>query len=243
MLSNSIAMTPGNDAVVDWMRQYQTQKRRCEEENGVLRNIVKRAKSDGINTKEMIAVVALSKLDPDQVQADLRDRVRYMALRRMPVIQVELFGGLDVTLTPSSQQKDDLWDAEEAGYRAGRHGASRDDCPYPPATEMYVHWVEFWFKGQAAIARELGDNAKIASTSRARPARQTDLEEVIASQDGIGGTGENIARTEDSTAASDESVVVPPAKRGRGRPRKANGVRRPRARRAGPASEVASTPH
>lgn len=240
MLSNSEAMTPNNDAVVDWMRQYQTQKRRCEEENGVLRNIVKRAKSDGINTKVMIQTVALSKLDPEQVQADLRDQIRYMALRRMPVTQTELFAGLDTTITAKSQQQDDSWDAEDNGYRAGRHGAGNDDCPYPPGTELNVHWATGWAKGQASIARELGDNAKVASTSRSRPARQTDLEEVIAQQAG----NENVAATDDSTDDSDESVVVAPVKkRGRGRPR-GNGVRKPRSRNRPPAvQEVASTSH
>jgi ribosome modulation factor len=241
-LSNSTPTPVNNDAILDWMRQYQTQKRRCDEENGVLRNIVKRAKADGINAKEMIQTVADSKLDPDKVQADLRDRLHYMALRGMPVHQDDLFGGMDLTVTAKSKSLDDAWDAEDTGYRAGRHGATREDCPYPFGSENYGHWIEFWLKGQAAIAREMGENHEIASTSRARPARQPNLADVITLHDDD--------RNESGTADSDDSdngglpPPTPKAARSRkasGKPRNgAAGVKRPR--RAS-ASERASTAH
>lgn len=168
------ALSP--DAKAGWMRQYQTQKRRCDEENGVLRNIVKRAKADGMPIKPMIAAVAASKLDPDEVIRELRDTVELMTIKRIPIAREDLFNW-DVELTDKTRAEDDLWDAEDAGYRAGRGGNTLGDCPYPPGSELHVGWTREWHTGEAAIGRELGGNAKPASASKQRPrrARQVDL--------------------------------------------------------------------
>ena len=79
------AQTVSNDAVIDLMREYSMQKRRCLEENGVLRNILKRGKKDGINVKALITTCEATKLEPDIVIRDLSDTVRYMALRKIPM--------------------------------------------------------------------------------------------------------------------------------------------------------------
>lgn len=162
--------TASNDAAVDWMRQIRQQKRKCEEENGVLRNILKRAKADGQNTKSMLDAIKASKLDPAEVAANLRDQIRYMALIHVPMTQAELFNW-DTAVTEKTQRADDMWDADDKGYRAGRHGAAIEECSYEPGTELHVAWLAAWHKGQAAIARELGPNEKQASTARARPKR------------------------------------------------------------------------
>jgi hypothetical protein len=159
------------DTISDWMRQYSSQKRKCDEENGVLRALVKRAKSDGINAKEMIAAVAAGKLDPDEVARDLRDRLRYMSLRRIPLDRDSLFAW-SADVTQKTQAEDDTWAAEDAGYQAGRHGVPAADSPFAPGTELSVRWLEFWHKGQAAIARELGQHAEVASTAKRRPTRR-----------------------------------------------------------------------
>jgi ribosome modulation factor len=162
--------TISNDAAVDWMRQVRQQKRKCDEENGVLRNILKRAKADGQNTKSMLNAIKASKLDPAEVAADLREQLRLMALIHMPMTQAELFDW-DAAVTEKTQRADDMWDADDKGYRAGRHGAAIEECPYDPGTELHVTWLASWHKGQAAIARELGPDEKQASTARARPKR------------------------------------------------------------------------
>jgi ribosome modulation factor len=165
--------TASNDSAVDWTRQYRKQKRLCEEANGVLRNIVKRAKSDGVNTTAMINAVKASKLDPEVVAQDLRDQIRYMGLIHIPLTQASLFEGFDTTISQQTQREDDLWDAEDAGYKAGRHGVRIEECPYTPGTELHVHWLEWWNKGQAAIARELGPDVKVAGASKTRRKRAT----------------------------------------------------------------------
>lgn len=171
-LDNAGSNTASNDAAADWMRQLRQQKRKCDEENGVLRNIVKRAKADGQNTKSMLNAIKATKLDPDVVAADLRDQIRYMAIIHIPLTQAELFDGWDGTVTEKTAREDDLWDADDKGYHAGRHGVPISDAPYEAGTERHVHWMVAWKKGQAAIARELGPDVTQASTERARPGRK-----------------------------------------------------------------------
>jgi ribosome modulation factor len=199
--------TASNDSAADWMRQYRVQKRRCDEENGVLRNIVKRAKADGMNTTAMIAAVKATKLEPEVVSADLRDQIRYMGIIHLPMTQASLFEGIDFEVNSSTEHKDDLWTAEDAGYRAGRHGQRIEDCPYQTGTELHVHWVQEWHKGQAAIARELGPDVKVASANKKRKPRQGKLQGV-----------------------SEPAYVPTAARKGKGRPRgsgRSNGGARP----------------
>jgi ribosome modulation factor/uncharacterized protein (UPF0335 family) len=170
--------TANNDSAADWIRQIRQQTRICDEETGVLRNLFKRAKSDGMNTAAMRAAIRASKLDSDEVESGLRDQLRYMAIIHVGVNKEALFDWSD-TVTSKTEHEDKLWEADDAGYRAGRHGVKTDDCPpsFPPGSELHVHWLASWHKGQAAIARELGDNVKLADPAKTRPVRaaQTDF--------------------------------------------------------------------
>lgn len=169
-LDQAAEHTINPDAAADWMRQYQQQKRRCDEENGVLRSIVKRAKSDGMPIKAMRDTIAASKLDPEEVERDLRDRLRLMAIKHIVIDRDSLFDW-DTAVTAQTCAADDTWDAAEKGYRAGRHGQPAEECPYDLGSPFAVVWRTDWAKGQASIARELGKNAAQASTARERPAR------------------------------------------------------------------------
>jgi ribosome modulation factor len=184
-LNDAGSNTASNDAAAEWARQIRQQKRKCEEENGVLRNIIKRAKTDGQNTKSLLAAIKTTKLDPAVVAADLRDQLRYMAIIRVPMTQAELFGSWDSTVTEKTAREDDLWDADDKGYHAGRHGVPIEDGPYPAGTERHVHWLKAWHKGQAAIAREMGPDVTQASTTRERPARKAQQPKLELSDDTV----------------------------------------------------------
>ena len=160
------------DAELDWLRQYATQKRVCDSENGVLRNILKRAKGEGVNVKALTATHRATKLDPDEVVADLAAQIRMMALRHIPVTRESLFGDWTPPVTQKSRMADDLWDAEDSGYQAGRYGTGLDECPYDAGSVLQVEWTRWWHKGQEAIARELGPDDKQASTARRGPRQQ-----------------------------------------------------------------------
>jgi ribosome modulation factor len=172
--SQSVGGTPppvvSNDAIKALMREYALQKRRCHEENGVLRNILKRGKKDGVNVKALVTAAEAAGQDSDVVIRDLSDTIHYMALRSIPVSRETLFDGWDTDVTGKSQSIDDLWTAGERGYHAGRDGQKVEDAPYLAGTEFHNEWLRNWQQGQAAIARELGPDAKVASTTRERPA-------------------------------------------------------------------------
>jgi ribosome modulation factor len=201
------------------MRQYDVQRRRCSEENGVLRNIVKRAKADGTNVKAMSATYSARKLDPQQVVADMRDTIRYMNLRRIPMVAEDLFAGWDTRVTDKTREIDTLFEAEAAGYAAGRAGAKIEDCTYQAGTDLHVEWVRSWKLGQAAIARELGPDVKQASTARQRPAgRQTRIPgtepvqrppaKARGRRKKAGGTGRRAARLNGGRVAAEVPAVI-----------------------------------
>lgn len=177
--------TARNDKDATWFRAYRTQRRKVDEEMGVLRNIAKKAKADGVNTKAMIAAIALTKLDPEVVAADVRDTIRYAAIMHVPMTQAVLFNGWDETVSERTAEIGDLWQAEQEGFTAGRAGAAVESSPYITGTEHHTHWLDHWHKGQASIARELGDNVKQASGAKARPKRDGQVPLEV-----VGGTGE-----------------------------------------------------
>jgi len=200
--SQSVGGTPppvvSNDAIKALMREYALQKRRCHEENGVLRNILKRGKKDGVNVKALVTAAEAAGQDSDVVLRDLSDTIHYMALRSIPVSRETLFDGWDTDVTGKSQSIDDLWTAGERGYHAGRDGQKVEDAPYLAGTEFHAEWLRNWQQGQAAIARELGPDAKVASTTRERPARQTRIPGTEAKQTAprkAGSTRKRAART------------------------------------------------
>jgi hypothetical protein len=196
--SNSAA---SNDTAADYMRQYRTQKRLCEEANGTLRSLIKKAKSDGVNTRSMIEAVKATKLDPDVVTTDLRDQLRYMSIIHVPMTQAALFDWSD-DVSEHTTRQDDEWDAQDKGYKAGRSGMRIDDVPYEPGTELHVMWREYWHKGQAAIAHELGPDVVPIGASRKRPKRggEADAPTLVLNSD---------------TEEADETESEAPAKRGR----------------------------
>lgn len=221
------AVNLSNDESLDWMRQVQVQQRKCDEENSVLRNIYKRAKTAGENVKSMRAAIKATKLDPTEVVGDLRHQVRYMALRNIPITAEDLLAGWDAERTDKAQRADDEWDAGDRGYRDGRAGVKVEDCPYEVGTELHVAWYVDWQKGQASIARELGPDAQPADPSRARPKRGRQLR--------IPGTEE---KATDPNAPPREKRQASPGKK-LGRPKGSlNGQRRGR---RGPVQEADGT--
>lgn len=166
-----------NDASLGWMRDVQLQQRRGEEENGSLRNLYKRAKAAGENVDAMRrAIRKLRSRSPEEIISDLADEIRYLRLRKVEVTAQSLFDGMDLSMSDKSRQADDAWTAGDKGYRDGRQGVKIDESPYPAGSELFAAWEENWRAGQAAIARELGPDAKAASASRQRPNRTAQTE-------------------------------------------------------------------
>ena len=162
---------PTNEEKLDALRRVKRLKRDVDEANGVYRAELKALKAAGHNTKALIAAMNAEKRDPDQVKADIRDTAHLLALRKVISFAELLAETDDLNVTHKAQQDDDQWDAEDKGYRAGRHGADRAENPYDAGSELAETWDRWWVKGQAAIANEMGPGAKTADASRARPKR------------------------------------------------------------------------
>lgn len=143
-----------NDTIQEYQRAYSTQKRRCDEENGVLRSLLKKAKSDGVNTKILIEVHQTAKQEHDVILAEMRARVRYMALRSIPVHSVDLFDDIDLDVSESSQMANERHTAETAGYAHGQMGGSLDENPYSgESDDLAGHWRTGHAEGVAARKR------------------------------------------------------------------------------------------
>ena len=161
-----------NDEELQWSRDISRSKRKVTEASGAHRALLKRAKSAGINVKKLLETHEATKLDSDVVIADLRDYTHYLQLVGVPNVTPEAVFRHDAAVTQKTQMLEDVHDAEEAGYKAGRNGVPIDDNPYPPGSECHVAWREHWSEGQAAIALELGPDAKVASAAKAHPGRK-----------------------------------------------------------------------
>lgn len=158
-----------NDTISDFIREAGAAKREVEEANGRYRSILKRAKATGCNQGEIVAALQAKKQDPDQVLINLRDKVRYLGIVGVPVTKGGLFDDLDFTdLAPETQEKDQHWAAEEAGYTAGKANGSRDDNPFPPGAESHVAWDGGYIRGKQALAGTEPEGAKTASTRRSK---------------------------------------------------------------------------
>jgi ribosome modulation factor len=152
-----------------WLRDIMAQQRRVEEEQGVLRNLYKRARVAGENVTELKAAIRDGKRDGDEVRVALRHRLYYLGLRRIPIGAHDLFAGMtEVT----SVRGEDPWDAEDRGYRAGCEGVDIADAPYPSGSELALAWLAGWHRGQAAIARQLGPDTEQVTATRTRRRRK-----------------------------------------------------------------------
>jgi len=149
------------------MQRIQIQQRRADEENGVLRNLYKQAKAAGENVAQMRRAIAATKQDSTTVITDERDLLFYMRLRNIPVTADAIF----TFEVEAGTEEDQLWDAQQAGYEAGRAGVPTEDCPHEPGTERYAEWHSGWREGQHALGRGLGPNTRAADSSRRRPER------------------------------------------------------------------------
>ena len=169
-----------SDAVVrKHIRAVSAAKEAVDSANGAYRAALKAAKTDGVNQGALTAALADRRKDEPQVILNLRDRVRYLALLNFPTEQLDMFAGtaLQATAEPDPDADDaadrrehDLWLAREDGQSAGRAGRLRDANPHDTGSESHQAWDSGYMTGQGAIAAELGDNARAASTRRRRRA-------------------------------------------------------------------------
>lgn len=142
-------------------------KRAVEEANGGHRAALKKAKADGCSPKALLAAIAAKRLDQTVVEQDLRDYVRALHVARIPVDANTIYGGW----TPPPREEEDVFGANDAGYRAGKGGAPASDNPHPAGSESHQAWAKAWHDGQAAMVMESPSGTRAANASRKRPDR------------------------------------------------------------------------
>ncbi len=146
---------------LEFVRRVSLRRRDLEEAQGRYRAEVKAAKSAGLSTKLLLEALAARARDPDELAAEQQQRARYFAWLALPVgTQAALFAGAaDDALTEPQSTEQALWEADDAGYRAGRAGHPRDETPHPLGSVFHVEWDKGYLRGQAFIAAEMGPDS------------------------------------------------------------------------------------
>ena len=149
-------------------RTIKTLKRELDEANGRYRAARKGAENAGVDLKTLGLLEHLAKLDDGEADDRLNKVFRYAGWLSLPIgTQISLFEAEPTK--PDAEDAHRQWAASEAGVESGKHGANRDDNPYPPGSPMHVQWDAGWLNGQSIIAHEMAPTGrKRASTSRAR---------------------------------------------------------------------------
>lgn len=149
---------------------------------GEYRAGLKAAKTDGINTGQLIAAMAAKKRELDEVKTDFRAFMRYMAVLDMPLHQMDMFGGSggddpdpEPEQAPASNgdeadEEHQAWKAKEDGQVAGSAGRFKEDNPHHQGTALCVAWHEGWAIGQESLL-EKDNGTKRATPRRSREAR------------------------------------------------------------------------
>ena len=143
--------------------------RELEEAQSRHQQVLKKAKAAGCNPKVLMKVIR-ARRDPEAAGLELQAELRYRQWIGLPLgTQSSMFDDAnagDEHLTDRDRLDQAIFDADEAGYKAGRSGQGRDDNPHPAGTETHVQWDKSYLKGQAAIAAEMGENVTQITAAR-----------------------------------------------------------------------------
>jgi hypothetical protein len=160
-----------NETILKHYRDAVLAKQKADEYHGIYMAKIKAAKSDGVNVKQLKEIIKERRPDPDVVEQEERDRVRYRALFNLPMVQMDL--ELEPVEMPDEQR---VFEAGELGYAAGLRGDPADDnAGFVPGTDMYVRFRERWHEGAAARARKNKPGVTDAPTGkRKRKSKEAD---------------------------------------------------------------------
>jgi hypothetical protein len=175
-----------NDQLLTFTIAYERQLNVVNRERMELTRLVKAAKKEGVPTAAVLEASKKRKaMDPDELRVHMREVIRTLALRNLPMKQSDLFDGWSLTVAETVRQEDATWRAEQLGQEQGLAGAADDSNPFAPGTELYVNWEVGRRAGIQARERFKGDGAAAAQAPRKRPSRgaQTRLPGTEAKQD------------------------------------------------------------
>jgi hypothetical protein len=162
------------ETVLEARREITGSKRDLETAQGNHRNVCKRWKNQGVNVKALIEVIQLRRQEPETTVAHFRDVFRYGRIEKAEfALQLDLLNQVrDTEPTGKAREQHQEFEAQEAGYIAGRRGFGQEGAPGKPGDKAHALYLQGWKRGQADIAKQLGKNAKVA-TSKPRKAPAT----------------------------------------------------------------------
>ena len=148
-----------------------------------VRNAYKRWDKQGVTSSSIKEALRARDLDPEQLMEELRENFAAYDAVGHTLDQDDLFPDTaPPTVRAKEAQEHIEWEAGEAGWRAGFHGVSIDEAPFPAGSELRVKWVERWHDGQAAaVERSFGEpkkknggatEVKAATADRKRPEKK-----------------------------------------------------------------------
>jgi hypothetical protein len=175
---NGDAAEPGAvspETVLQARREITASKTSLELAQADHRNVCKRWKGQGVNTKALIEVIQIRKQEPEAAVAHFRDVFRYGMIEQAPfALQLNLFDQVkDTKPTTKAQAEHQEFATEEAGYIAGRRGFGMEGCAHQPGSRLHQIYAQGWKRGQAAIVKQMGKNAKVASATPRKKAAAT----------------------------------------------------------------------
>lgn len=185
-----------NEVIAGFAIEADRAQRAIDEASGKKRAILKRAKAAGVDCDALLAALRAKKRDPDEVRIALRNALRYSGILApgAKLTQDDLFGLDERPLNNKVRGEMGAWDADQAGYEAGKAGGQLDDSPYPAGSEAQAHYHTGWSRGQAVIAERMGEHARKADTGRTKRRGKA-----AAANDG--GDEEDQTELEDAVAA------------------------------------------
>jgi hypothetical protein len=175
-----------NDAILTFCVAYERQQNVVNRERMELARLVKGAKKDGLPTGAILEACKKRKaMDPDELKLHMRDVIRTLGLRNLPMKQADIFDGWTLTASDGAREEDADWRAEQYGHEQGFAGAADDANPFAPGTSLYVQWEVGRRAGLGLRERFKGDGATGATARKQRPSRgaQTRLPGTEVKQD------------------------------------------------------------
>jgi hypothetical protein len=184
-----------NELIVAAIREILTNDRERDRVVAEGRNLRKRYKTLGVDLEALGITTKNRKRDIDEVVRTMKNTLHYMGLAGQQVSQGALFDGWTTTVSQEVKLGQDIWDAEDSGYMAGRHGVDIAECPYhPPGSELAAAWLSFHKKGRADAQKAQGPDTSTATAPRARRPRQDALPGVPATRHRRNGAGKAPSR-------------------------------------------------
>lgn len=136
----------------DFLRHYRAihdAKRAKEEAAAAYQAARHSAKAAGVDMDAMKIVEHLSSLDDADAELRMRETLRYAAWMGLEIgTQADMFGDApEIELVGKVSAQHAEWKAEQDGYKAGKGGEPRDNCPIAATSPLHPAWNRGWREG------------------------------------------------------------------------------------------------